>query len=152
MTWRYQYVWLPRTPEHGEEKCSRCVGGQIAYMGHAVECLACRGTCCVKKASRSDKLDEAAHARRLEKFPDDRIKQMDEAVQVALQGIHNEMSQIREDLGGMRQDFRIHIDDDRKVWQQVDRWTGALTFFKWLLGIFLPAILAALIALIVRHG
>ena len=72
-------------------------------------------------------------------------------MQEALRGIRVEMAQIREDLGGMRSDFREHLEDDRKVWELVYRLIGGLTFLKWLLGIGIPAIVGVLIALLAKH-
>jgi hypothetical protein len=76
---------------------------------------------------------------------------MEEAVHIALQGIHGEMQQMRSDLEHMRVDFTEHVNDDRAVWSMVYRWDGAIKFLKWSLGVGIPAILAALVTLLIRH-
>lgn len=69
----------------------------------------------------------------------------------ALRGIHLEMQQVRSDVSTLRTDFREHVDDDKRVWHIVYRWDGAITFLQWAMGLGIPAILAALIALLVKH-
>jgi hypothetical protein len=76
---------------------------------------------------------------------------MEEAVHIALQGIHGELQQMREAFEQMRGDLTEHVNDDRAVWTMVYRWDGAIKFLKWSLGVGIPAILTALVALLVRH-
>lgn len=69
---------------------------------------------------------------------------VDEAVSEALGGIRSTLKELRDD-------FKEHLEDDRAVWKQVEQWSGALGIAKWVLGLGVPAILAALVAHVVRH-
>jgi len=75
------------------------------------------------------------------------ITDMDEAVREALTGMRSELVQIRETHNQMRDDFRVHVEDDRAVWQIVYAWSGSL---RVIVGIT-AAIFGVLSAWAVKH-
>jgi hypothetical protein len=80
---------------------------------------------------------------------------MDEAVEVAFKGLSAEVGQVRHDISVLRDDFSVHIIEDRRdigeIKTQVDKWYGAITLVGWILGIGVPCILGALVAHVLRH-
>ena len=76
---------------------------------------------------------------------------MDEAVEQAIVGLRAEVGQARHDISEMRDDLKIHVADDNKridfLTGQVREWQGSLKVVQWLSG----AILAAVVAQLVRH-
>lgn len=74
----------------------------------------------------------------------------------------NETVATSTDVANIREDLRRHEDQDREDFADVRKsltaltssmseWSGALKLAKWVLGLGVPAILAALITDIVRH-
>lgn len=72
---------------------------------------------------------------------------MDEAMRIALEGLRSEVGQVRHDMSELRDDFRGHVQDDKKVWSQVEQWSGALKLVAWCS----PATLIAILVLIIKH-
>ena len=88
--------------------------------------------------------------------------EMDEAVEQAFQRLSGEVGQVRHDISIQRDEFKDHIADDRRdigelrdtvsiLRSQQDKWIGSVQFVGWVLGLGVPAILAAAIAHVVKH-
>lgn len=76
---------------------------------------------------------------------------MDEAVQEAMNGLRIEVGQVRHDISEMRDDFKLHVGEDKEVWAQVIKWSGAISLAAWVLGLGVPAILGVLIVHVAKH-
>lgn len=88
--------------------------------------------------------------------------EMDEAVVQAFKGLSSEVGQVRHDISVLRDEFKGHIEDDRRdigtirdecsdLKSQQDKWIGAVQLVGWVLGIGVPAILGVLIAHVAKH-
>lgn len=76
---------------------------------------------------------------------------MEEAVGVALEGIGRDIGGVRVEIRDMRSEFREHVEDDKKIWNEVTQWSGALRLAAWSLGLGIPSILAAVLVNLARH-
>jgi hypothetical protein len=76
---------------------------------------------------------------------------MDEAVSEAFRGVRHEVAAVRGDVLSLRRDFDVHVKDDAILREQIAKWTGALQLSAWVLGLGIPAILAALCVHVARH-
>lgn len=76
---------------------------------------------------------------------------MDEAVEIALKGLRDEVGQVRHDVSVLRDDFSAHAQDDTKQLGQIREiiagWKGQAMIVAWLAG----AIFTALLAHVIRH-
>lgn len=76
---------------------------------------------------------------------------MDEAVEIAITGLREEVGQVRHDISVIRDDHQAHaVKDDLvmgEIKERLAAWSGQLDLIKWMVA----AILAAILAYGARH-
>jgi hypothetical protein len=71
---------------------------------------------------------------------------MDPAVAQAIKRIDESLVRISGDLHEQREDFILHVREDKAVWDKVRNWEGALKLLAWCS----PATLIAVVVLVIR--